>query len=1006
MSTLFPELKTEPFKILNTKNLGCDNCPSNNNDIDVNKLFNKMKGKKLVVFAQSPSYEENSKQEMFTGRAGKWVWEEFEKVGVKKSDCDIQYAVRCFSATTPSKEAIKCCTKYTAKAIAKSEAKVYVLFGAIAAKQVCGTEYKKDRRIFWSERLKARVYCLDHPSYFIHGGTPTRLLEFREGIAAAAADVTGRDIKISRHSYIEEQDYKLIRTVSAAKKEYRYLLERGRKGIRTSIDLEYDKIGKKPEVVPLVLGTCAKVGRARIFVCDHPRAIKRDGKWQPLPLKVANGIKKICKKIIENPEIKKLMQHGSSDEREFRKLFDAKIHGYDYDTEYAEYLLNPNQKAYGLAKVAEVRFPRFVGYKVMIIPSAIPKGWGVGDKKSEAILKLPLAQQYDKLKKKGIFRFSQIPINVMRLYNGADCDLTKRMEVTGKKKVPMRLLTIYKDAAFVLDKMEGNGPFFDYEHSKKLRDLYPPRAVKTKAKLMELAGKIKVRNFKKFLGKPIPAKLKHEFVEFMPTSVEQVKYVIFKKLKIEYPFALEEGQKINTQKSVMEVLAQKHEFPKLLLLFRKLAKIESTYMDSYEECARAHADRLKTKWWLTGTGTGRLSSGGNKGESEDKVVNLQNVHGDVNLKNLLTPDPRWRELYSAIGKSIRKVVGIDRVMRFKKALTANGADVTEIKKEIDDILKKSLRWKKIVAKLLITFGSIALFLGYDFGQIEVRVMAQISQDKMLIKDCMGDDIHGAVGHSMTGWPIEAIRKDKKTRTLTKNIHFGILFGLGKSGLYAFIKAKDPETTMTEEKVSELYDAYFNKYKGVRKFIERQRAKVELAGYVENIFGFKRDLNTGTVSVDGGDDDDDSTFDAEKKSSGAYWGNQAVNTPVQGAAHQLMLMAIRALQIKKKKYKLLGVPMMEVHDAIYFAVKLKDILKGFLLGKELLEKEPIRTMKKMYPEIDWVVPLKVEGECGLRLGDTVEAEKDGELFDIGAILSEMFFETFTSESKLSWELANV
>jgi hypothetical protein len=163
---------------------------------------------------------------------------------------------------------------------------------------------------------------------------------------------------------------------------------------------------------------------------------------------------------------------------------------------------------------------------------------------------------------------------------------------------------------------------------------------------------------------------------------------------------------------------------------------------------------------------------------------------------------------------------------------------------------------------------------------------------------------------------------------------------------------------------------------------------EKKGYVENMFGFRRPLNTQQA-------------EEGEEEGGAYWGNQAINTPIQGAAHHLMLMAVAALRRKKKKYlKLLGIPTMEVHDALYFFVRLIDMIKAKALGKRLLEKEPIYTMKHDFPKVKWNMPLLVEGKVGFRLGDTVENEDMSESESLG----EMVLETLVKESALDLELA--
>lgn len=984
-----------------TSKLGCENCPSNKQD-GVNKLFTKMRGRKLVVFAQNPNIDENAEKKALIGKVAKWFWTELEKAGLSRADCDIQYAVRCLPVTDddevrpPSNQEIRCCSIHTERALEESQAKVYIILGAVAARQVCGTEYRKDQRIFWSENLKAKVYCLDHPASFMYssGKNVARVAAFRESLAAAVADVKGK--KIRRYSFLETQDYKGIFTVSAAKKEARRIYEAAKRGIRVSMDSEDFPIDGKR--VPLVWGTCFKKGRSRVFVLDHPKAIKRDGKWQPLPPKVRRKIKSIVRWMIENPTIRIAMHHGSSDTLVSKALLDARMRGYDFDTEYAAYFDNPDAKSYGLSALATRHHPQFVGYKVITMPEAAPDPESLNEKQQK-VLKLPLAKQFDYFRKRNLLNYAKIPIHKMIMYNGADCDLTKREEIRTRKNIPKELLKIYIDDAFILDEMEKNGPVHDNKHSNRLMRFYPPKAEKLLEELQAIAGKVnklQVTRYKtpekvaKFTDEQ-KEKLKKTVIEFNPGSPDQVKYVIFKRLKIEFPQQLlrKRGSKINTQKGSLEVMAQEHKFPKLLLAYRKVSKICSQYLKGYRACADNNDGKLRTKWWLTGTGTGRLSSGGGKEKEFDtlKIVNLQNVHGDRNLKNLLVPQKNWRDLYNALQSAVERVVGKIKI-KFKEKIIAR--------------LAKSKLWRLECKKILKRFGDYKVFLGYDFGQIEVRVMAQISDDEVLISDCLSGDIHSAVGHRMTGWAVHKIKKDKKTRTLTKNIHFGILFGLAAEGVYVFIKMKDPDNPITPELAVKYHQAYFNVYKGVARYVKHIRAFVEKHGYVENLFGFKRVLiENNEFSFD--DSDTEEGFEESIK-KGAYWGNQALNTPVQGAAHQLMLMALSALKRKPKKYKILGVPTMEVHDALYNFVKLRNLLKGFVLGKQLLEKEPLAVVRKRFSHIKWKVPLAVEGESGLRLGDTIEAEDvDGNMKSIEEILAAMTLETYESESKLLHEL---
>lgn len=967
--------------------LGCKACPAKKTwKLGINPIKGKVRGKKLFIIAQNPGFNENKEGKELVGASGEWLWAEMKKVGLRRKDCDTQNAVRCLTidgkdpdtgrlnARTPNKEEIACCSKYTARAISKSKAKVYIIFGEIAARQVCGREFKKEQRIFWSDTLNAKVYCLDHPAFFLRGGSNKRLTSFRVSLAAAAAEVTGKSQGDPRYAVFEKQDYQWITTIEEAKKEARYIRRAGSKGIAVSFDSEDDYLDEYETRMPLVMGTCFKPGRARLFGLYHPD-LKMSERVRAKMLAIVGG-------LLSDSKIPKVLHHGVSDDEVSRKMYGVKIRNFHIDTEISSFFADPSRTSFGLKGIADTDFPEFSGYASVIIPYAIPKE--LPEDASEALQKqfaiLPKKTQqaqYDWLRARGWLRYSQVPLKQLLLYNGADSDLCKRIQLK-TKNVSAPLMRVYVDAAWVLHRMEGNGPVFDFDHNKVLDKIFVPRLAKIKAELAKITGN----------------------KDFNPNSPDQVYDWVYNKLKLKYPFPLRKPtDKPNTAKAAMEFLGRTNRFCLLVAQCRKVGKIVSTYLESFRKCATEHGGRLKTTWWLTGTETGRLSSGG--GSKKDAVsakVNLQNVHGDPLLQNQCVPDKGWRKCYNASVKELKKTIGTRLTAKIQKY--ANRPDKLYDKRDDDTgkvthvgILSraraklKSTRWKKIARRLILLFASTRIFLGFDFGQIEVRVLAQLSGDKNLIADCKSGDIHSLVGHAMTGWAIEKIKKDKKTRTLTKNIHFGIMYGLNVEGVYAFILAKDPDIKVTLEDVQKYYDAYFKRYPGVRTLTEKLRAMAEDKGYVENMFGFRRPLNT--------------TGQAEEGDTGAYWGNQAINTPIQGAAHQLMLMAVAALRTRRKKYlKLLGIPTMEVHDALYFFVKLKDMLKAFALGKELLETEPLITVKKWFKKVRWSMPLVVEGKVGLRLGDSVELER----MDETEALAEMTLETFIKESLLNIELA--
>jgi len=261
--------------------------------------------------------------------------------------------------------------------------------------------------------------------------------------------------------------------------------------------------------------------------------------------------------------------------------------------------------------------------------------------------------------------------------------------------------------------------------------------------------------------------------------------------------------------------------------------------------------------------------------------------------------------------------------------------------------------------LLDRFGNLKVYMGADHSQLEIRVLAQMSGDQKLIKLIQeGDDIHGDVGHELTNKPKELIKKDRTLRTAIKQLHFGIIFGMTPESVYNKLKTdaakRGEKFAMKFEEVEELYNAYFSKFKGVARFIERQHVFAEENSYVSTLFGFLREIALA------GDD-----------TRGTFWANQAVNSPIQGTAHQLMLIAMAIIGIKPKTYDRLQESSMEIHDAFYVFSQLKLMRETYRQFIQLMENEVLVYVKKWWPEVKWVVPLKAEAKAGFRLGVMVE-----------------------------------
>lgn len=880
--------------------------------------------KKIMVWAQSPGFMENSKETELIGPAGQFLWDELAKVGIERKDCDIQNVVRCFPADrdedesppfkmrNPSKEEIKCCSIYNEVAAPRSRARIHFVFGKVAAAALLGREYNKTKKIFWSQKLQARVAVFDHPSFFLRQGfggrnprpANYRLKQFRKDLQHGAKLAK---IKRGKYGFIETRRYIGVENVRQAREAYREILRWHKRGERIVGDLEEGLVGRDGRPTKdgtgrrtgLAYGFCGKIGVSYVFPLDAPLAPGEPG-----------GIfrrlcSKLVKKILRRADIRKCFHHGSYDTKSSREVLGISVRGYDYDTNYAEYLYDPpgggfKRKSYKLDRIADRHFPSFAGYKEIIAPESftdlflrtLPKKTRLAIKRRE-LDGLPLGQLVDNAKKiKNGINLARLPWKKMVMYNGADNDLTKRIEVRTREEVNLPLVHVFRDAAYILDDMEANPPLFDYKHCEKMKKVFPVRAEYWLKKIRKIAIKY---GYSK---------------DFNPGSPKQLIELLYKKMHL--PF---EGKKANTQKNTLLMLADSFPIADYVGKWRHDKKADSTYVKGFETCANLNGGHLQTFWWATGTGTGRLSSGGGP-DGEGGVVNLQNIHGDPQLQNLAISDENWRDIY--------------------EDWKVNG-DFDEERAE--------------------EFGDYYVMVGADQSQMELRVLAQKSGDKNLQKMFADpkNDPHSLVGHELTSWSVKKIKEDDRVRRFIKGMHFGIVFGLDWKGLYRYLIIKGVKTTKAQ--VRKFHRKYFERFPGVGKMIKADRDFVEKHHFVMTLTGFKRPLNLEQQQ--------------EEDYEGAYWGNQAVNTPIQGTAHHLMLMVMAALYRNREKYKLLLKKMqMEIHDALYFRIKLKYLWKAVGLIRELMEKEPVKMIRKEFG-VDWKVPLLVEPKAAFRFGVQVK-----------------------------------
>jgi uracil-DNA glycosylase family 4 len=903
---------------------GCSFCPMNEVE-GITKIKGSIKGRDILVIGQSPGPEENDQGIELIGPSGEWWWEELGRVGIYRDDVDVFNAMKCFPADwvtgtynsylkmrNPAPAEIHCCSVYSEKHLAKSKAKQILILGQVAAKAILKLRSVPSIKIFYSEQVEARVYLFDHPAFFIRGyGKGPRLDTFRSMLDRVAAE-RGQLVKetfdiTDAYGYLKEQDYRLVTTATeafAAEKIIRAAQH------RICVDIEYDEglFG---------CGFCPKKGQSFFFIWEHKDLDNPDP-----------AVKRVAKGILEDKAIEKTLHYGCSDVTALAEKQDIHVRGFTHDTNMSEFLRFSDVEghSYGLAAIAERRFQEFSGYKHILTPelaagAALDWAQTAPDKKVPKVLMSGTADAQDAwLVRNKAVKFRHLSLETLRLYNGADCDLGKRIELSNKKHVSQSLMRLYIDLSFILQAMEPNGPIFDSGQCAKLMKLFPGLAEKEQARIRQLVGD----------------------KDFKPGSPQQVYKVLYNQMGLEYPFS---KGKPDTRKMTLLMLGRKHEFPRAVLAWRSVSKVASM-LQSYQRSAAAHGGQLRTKWWGTGARTGRLASGGEKKNKDSTIVNLQNIKRDEKMRNLCVADTRWRDVYRAITLICRST------------------------KDEEERKAAAVKW------VIENAPDLCTYLVSDYGQVEVRVAAQLSGDKNLIKDCASADIHTTVGTVMTGWDADMIRNDEEVRTMTKNVHFAILFRVRKENLYDFVVAMSPEGMggrITREQLYEAFDNYFARYPGVARFIENQEKFAIENGYVTTAFGMVQTLN---VTEDNYGQDEAEYIDPDEVfTRSTFWANQAVNGPVQGTAHQLLICGLVNLRRKRKEYRVLGVPVADVHDALYFRVRLLDLEESYVKSKYLMEKESLATVASDFPDVKWRVPIVVEAKAGLSLGALVKINKD-------------------------------
>ena len=194
-----------------------------------------------------------------------------------------------------------------------------------------------------------------------------------------------------------------------------------------------------------------------------------------------------------------------------------------------------------------------------------------------------------------------------------------------------------------------------------------------------------------------------------------------------------------------------------------------------------------------------------------------------------------------------------------------------------------------------------LFVSADYSQIELRIMAHLSNDKNMLEAFnSGHDIHTATAAKINKIPLDEVTSDMRRKAKTAN--FGIIYGISTFGLA-------DRLAIPRAEAKELIDGYFATYPDVKRYMDESIQRAKEAGYVETIFGRKRylaDINSQNSVVRG------------------YAERNAINAPIQGSAADIIKIAMIRIQNRIEKENLQMKMTLQVHDELNFSVPENEV----------------------------------------------------------------------------------
>jgi DNA polymerase-1 len=492
------------------------------------------------------------------------------------------------------------------------------------------------------------------------------------------------------------------------------------------------------------------------------------------------------------------------------------LRGVWFDVTVASYVLDPGRREHGLVSLAV----EILGHKATTLDDVTGTGRN----------RIP---------------FAEVDLEKARAYACEGADLTVRIyERFRDDLAEQRLEALFRELEMplvpVLARMERRGILIDDRFFREMSRKLNQELELIQDEVWKVAG-----------------------TEFNVNSTPQLREILFEKLDLPVVKRTKTGP--STDASVLEELAsQGHEIPRLLLEYRELEKLRSTYVDALPRLVNRRTGRIHTSFNQAVAATGRLSS------------------SDPNLQNI--------PIRTALGREVRK---------------------------------------GFVA------GPGHLFLAVDYSQIELRILAHFSGDEAFVKAFReGIDVHRQTASVIFGVDVEDVTPTMRAQA--KTINFATLYGQGAFSLAG-------QLGISREDAKSFIDQYFERFSGVRRFLDEQVEKARTEGFVETLLGRRRyvpELASRNWNV-------------------RQFGERvAQNTPIQGTAADLIKKAMIEIDAELDRRGSGAGMLLQVHDELLFEVPSDEV-------------DPVRevVVTSMEAALELDVPLVAEAGVGPTWYDT-------------------------------------